>query len=126
MYAAAERGALPPELKRLFTGWKRAPQAQVAVRGTGPGGHRGVFDPERGDDGIGTFALVRMLARQCNLPIIAAGGIMDGRGMVAAMTLGAVGVQMGTAFVLCPESSTNAAYWASRTCGSGVRRIDEG
>ncbi len=51
-----------------------------------------------------------MLVKQCSLPIIAAGGIMDGRGIVAAMTLGAVGVQMGTAFVLCPESSANAAY----------------
>jgi nitronate monooxygenase len=51
-----------------------------------------------------------MLAKQCSLPIIAAGGIMDGRGIVAAMTLGAAGVQMGTAFVLCPESSANAPY----------------
>jgi nitronate monooxygenase len=82
----------------------------IVAQGVEAGGHRGVFDPARGDDGIGTFALVRMLAKQCNLPVIAAGGIMDGRGVVAAMNLGAVGVQLGTAFVLCPESSTNAAY----------------
>lgn len=89
---------------------ERAGVDAIVAQGVEAGGHRGVFEPERGDDGIGTFALVRMLAKQCDLPIIAAGGIMDGRGMVAAMTLGAVGVQLGTAFVLCPESSANAAY----------------
>lgn len=89
---------------------ERAGVDAIVAQGVEAGGHRGVFDPERGDDGIGTFALVRMLVKQCNVPIIAAGGIMDGRGIVAAMTLGAVGVQMGTAFVLCPESSANAAY----------------
>jgi nitronate monooxygenase len=89
---------------------ERAGVGAIVAQGVEAGGHRGVFDPEQGDDGIGTFALVRLLVKQCSLPIIAAGGIMDGRGMVAAMTLGAVGVQMGTAFVLCPESSANAAY----------------
>nr|WP_298728361.1 nitronate monooxygenase [uncultured Steroidobacter sp.] len=89
---------------------ERAGVHAIVAQGVEAGGHRGVFEPERGDDGIGTFALVRMLAKQCSLPIIAAGGIMDGRGIVAAMALGAAGVQMGTAFVLCPESSANAAY----------------
>lgn len=84
----------------------------IVAQGVEAGGHRGVFEPELGDDGIGTFALVRMLAQQCQSPIIAAGGIMDGRGIAAAMTLGAAGVQLGTAFVLCPESSANAAYRA--------------
>jgi len=91
---------------------ERAAVDAIVAQGVDAGGHRGVFDPERGDDGIGTFALVRLLAKQCSLPIIAAGGIMDGAGIAAAMTLGAVGVQMGTAFVLCPESSANAAYRA--------------
>ena len=89
---------------------ERAGVDAIVAQGVEAGGHRGVFEPERGDDGIGTFALVRMLVKQCRVPIIAAGGIMDGRGIVAAMTLGAAGVQMGTAFVLCPESSANAAY----------------
>lgn len=89
---------------------ERAGVDAIVAQGVEAGGHRGVFDPELGDDGIGTFALVRMLAKQSNLPIIAAGGIMDGRGIAAAMTLGASGVQLGTAFVLCPESSANAAY----------------
>jgi nitronate monooxygenase len=82
----------------------------IVAQGVEAGGHRGVFEPERGDDGIGTVALVRMFVKQSRLPIVAAGGIMDGRGIAAAMTLGASGVQLGTAFVLCPESSANAAY----------------
>jgi nitronate monooxygenase len=89
---------------------ERAGVDAIVAQGVEAGGHRGVFDPERGDDGVGTFALVRLLVKQCGLPIIAAGGIMDGRGIVAAMTLGAAGVQMGTAFVLCPESAANAVY----------------
>jgi nitronate monooxygenase len=96
---------------------ERAGVDAIVAQGVEAGGHRGVFEPERGDDGIGTFALVRTLAKQCSLPIIAAGGIMDGRGIVAAMTLGAAGVQMGTAFVLCPESSANAAYRAQMKSG---------
>lgn len=82
----------------------------LVAQGVEAGGHRGVFEPSAGDAAIGTLALVRVLARQCRLPIIAAGGIMDGAGIRAALELGAAGVQMGTAFVLCPESSANAAY----------------
>lgn len=89
---------------------ERAGVDAIVAQGVEAGGHRGVFDPERGDDGIGTFSLVRMLAKRSSLPIVAAGGIMDGRGIAAAMALGASGVQLGTAFVLCPESSANAAY----------------
>lgn len=89
---------------------ERAGVDAIVAQGVEAGGHRGLFEPERGDDGIGTFALVRMLTRQSKLPIIAAGGIMDGQGIAAAMKLGAAGVQLGTAFVLCPESSANAAY----------------
>ncbi|MDG1579809.1 nitronate monooxygenase [Pseudomonas sp. GOM6] len=82
----------------------------LVAQGVEAGGHRGVFEPAAGDAAIGTLALVRVLVRQCRLPIIAAGGIMDGAGIKAALALGAAGVQMGTAFVLCPESSANAAY----------------
>jgi nitronate monooxygenase len=69
-----------------------------------------VFDPKNGDDEIGTMALVRMLSRRCRVPVIAAGGIMDGQGIAAAMTLGASAVQMGTAFILCPETAASAAF----------------
>jgi nitronate monooxygenase len=82
----------------------------VIAQGMEAGGHRGVFEPEKGDALIGTFALVRMIAGRSRLPVIAAGGIMDGAGIAAAMDLGAAAVQMGTAFVPCPESSASAAY----------------
>lgn len=84
----------------------------VVAQGVEAGGHRGMFDPARGDEGIGTLALVRLLAQRTGLPVIAAGGIMDGRGIAAAMALGASAVQLGTAFILSPESSANAAYRA--------------
>jgi nitronate monooxygenase len=88
---------------------ERAGVNAIVAQGVEAGGHRGVFEPAL-DENIGTFALVRMLVQQFELPIIAAGGIMDGAGIVAAMKLGAAGAQLGTAFVLCPESSANAAY----------------
>lgn len=86
----------------------------VVAQGNEAGGHRGVFDDSE-DLSIGTFALVRLLAQsgRCPVPIIAAGGVMDGAGIAAALQLGASAVQMGTAFVLCPESSANAAYRAA-------------
>lgn len=83
----------------------------IIAQGVEAGGHRGVFDPST-DDMIGTFALVRQLALRCSKPVIATGGIMDGAGIAAAMRLGAAGVQMGTAFILCPESSASDAYRA--------------
>jgi nitronate monooxygenase len=82
----------------------------IVAQGVEAGGHRGVFEPTQGDDEIGTMALTRMLSRQCRIPVIAAGGIMDGQGIAAAMRLGASAVQMGTAFVLCPETAASAAY----------------
>jgi nitronate monooxygenase len=81
----------------------------LVAQGYEAGGHRGVFEPER-DAALGTFALLGLLANPCRIPLIAAGGIMDGRGIAAAMRLGASGAQLGTAFILCPESSANAAY----------------
>jgi nitronate monooxygenase len=81
----------------------------IVAQGVEAGGHRGGFDPDR-DSGLGTFALIALLARQSSRPIIAAGGIMNGAGICAAMLLGAAAVQLGTAFVLCPESSANQAY----------------
>ncbi|AOE85059.1 NAD(P)H-dependent flavin oxidoreductase [Pseudomonas sp. TCU-HL1] len=85
----------------------------IVAQGIEAGGHRGVFEPEKGDAGIGTLALVRLIARQSRLPVIAAGGIMDGQGIRAALALGAQGAQLGTAFVACPESAANAAYRAA-------------
>lgn len=82
----------------------------IIAQGAEAGGHRGVFEPEHGDARFGTLALVRLIARQSRRPVIAAGGIMDGAGMAAALKLGASAAQLGTAFVLSPESSANSAY----------------
>lgn len=82
----------------------------IVAQGIEAGGHRGIFDPEVTDEGLSTMVLVRLLSRQTTLPIIAAGGIMDGHAIQSALDLGAVAAQLGTAFILCPESSANDAY----------------
>jgi len=82
----------------------------VVAQGYEAGGHRGVFDPDARDDRLGTFALTRLLVSQLNVPVIAAGGIMDGAGVGAALQLGAVAAQLGTAFIACPESEADAGY----------------
>ena len=71
----------------------------IVAQGIEGGGHRGVFDPAAVDDGLGTFALTRLLVRETDLPVIATGGIMDGAGIAAALALGAQAAQLGTAFV---------------------------
>ncbi len=85
----------------------------VVSQGYEAGGHRGVFDPERPDNRLGTLALTRLLARQLDVPVIAAGGIMDGAGVAASLTFGAAAAQLGTAFIACPESSADAGYRAA-------------
>jgi nitronate monooxygenase len=85
----------------------------VVAQGYEAGGHRGVFDPDAQDDCLGTMALTRILARQLQVPVIAAGGIMDGAGIAAALRLGASAAQLGTAFINCPESVADAGYRAA-------------
>jgi nitronate monooxygenase len=85
----------------------------IVAQGIEAGGHRGMFDPDADDERLSTAVLVRRLAWQTSLPIIAAGGIMDGAGIRAALDLGAAGVQMGTAFILCPESAAGPGYRAN-------------
>jgi len=85
----------------------------IVAQGYEAGGHRGVSDPDAPDDRLGTLALTRLLAARCQVPVIAAGGIMDGAGIAAALALGAGAAQLGTAFVGCPESSADAAYRAA-------------
>ena len=82
----------------------------IVAQGHEAGGHRGVFDENAPDDRLGTFTLVHILARRVALPVIAAGGIMDGVGISAALKLGAAAAQLGTAFVGCPESSADDGY----------------
>lgn len=94
----------------------------LVAQGIEAGGHRGLFDPQASDEGLSTAVLVRLLVRQLDVPVIAAGGIMDGAGIRAMLDLGAAAAQLGTAFILCPESAADAAYraafkdpWAIRT-----------
>ncbi len=85
----------------------------VIAQGYEAGGHRGVFDPDARDDALGTFALTRLFVASLEIPIIAAGGIMDGAGIAAALDLGAAAAQLGTAFVACPESLADQGYRAA-------------
>ena len=85
----------------------------VIAQGHEAGGHRGVFLSDDLDTQVGTFALVRQVVRAVNIPVIAAGGIADARGVAAAMALGAAGVQVGTAYLFCPEATTNPLHRAA-------------
>jgi nitronate monooxygenase len=85
----------------------------VVAQGYEAGGHRGIFDPARPDDRLGTVALTRLLVSKLDMPVIAAGGIMDGAGIAAALALGAAAAQLGTAFIACPESSADAGFRAA-------------
>ena len=82
----------------------------VVAQGYEAGGHRGSFDADAEDDCLGTMALTRLLVRQLDVPVIAAGGIMDGAGIAAALRLGAGAAQLGTAFIACPESDADTGY----------------
>lgn len=82
----------------------------IVAQGFEAGGHRGIFDPDGPDDCLGTIALTRLLVRSFDLPVIAAGGIMDGSGIAAALHLGAAAAQLGTAFIGCAESAADAGY----------------
>ncbi len=93
----------------------------VVAQGYEAGGHRGVFDPQARDERLGTLALTRLLVKHVNTPVIAAGGIMDGAGIAAAMMLGASAAQLGTAFIGCEESSADEAYLAALLDKANVR-----
>ncbi len=85
----------------------------IIAQGWEAGGHRGSVDSHYEDFGIGTMALVPQIVDTVDVPVIAAGGIADGRGIAAAFALGASGVQMGTAFLSCPETSISDVHRAA-------------
>jgi len=89
---------------------EKAGMHAIVAQGYEAGGHRGVFDPNAHDDCLGTVALTRILARELQVPVIAAGGIMDGAGISAVLRLGAQAAQLGTAFIACPESAADAGF----------------
>lgn len=114
--------------------WAAVGADAVCASGMESGGHRGTFlspghdtPPEGGPSQadfaasmVGTLALVPRCVEALSIPVIAAGGIMDGRGIAGALALGAQAVQMGTAFLTCPESGIGAAYREALTRAEGT------
>ncbi|WP_085505124.1 NAD(P)H-dependent flavin oxidoreductase [Thalassobacillus devorans] len=82
----------------------------VVAQGSEAGGHRGTFAASFEQGAVGIMSLVQRMAARVSIPVIAAGGIMDARGFVAATKLGAQGVQMGTAFLTSPESGAKPLH----------------
>ncbi|MBO9477994.1 nitronate monooxygenase [Shimia sp. R11_0] len=85
----------------------------IVAQGIEAGGHRGVFDPDAEDACLPVLTLVHQITAACDLPVIAAGGLMEGRDVARALAAGAVAAQLGTAFLDCPESAADAGYRAA-------------
>jgi nitronate monooxygenase len=85
----------------------------IIAQGVEAGGHRGMFLSDDVTTQVGTLALVPQVLNAVKTPVIAAGGIADARGVAAALALGAAGVQVGTAYLLCPEVTTSAVHRAA-------------
>ena len=91
--------------------WLEAHGADAIIaQGLEAGGHRGIFLSDDLTTQVGTFALLPQIVQSVKLPVIAAGGIADAKGVAAAIALGAAGVQIGTAYLLCPETTTSAVH----------------
>lgn len=96
--------------------WLEAHGADVIIaQGVEAGGHRGMFLTDEVTTQMGTFALLPQIVSTVRVPVLAAGGIADGAGVVAALSLGAAGVQIGTSYLLCPEATTSAVHRAALT-----------
>ena len=94
--------------------WLEAQGADAIIaQGVEAGGHRGMFLSDDITTQIGTMALLPQVLDAVRVPVIAAGGIADARGVKAALDMGAAAVQLGTAYLLCPEASTSALHRAA-------------
>lgn len=94
--------------------WLEANGADAVIaQGLEAGGHRGIFLDLDLDTQLGSFALLPQIVQAVDIPVIAAGGIADAAGVAAAMRLGAAGVQVGTAYLLCPEADTSPLHRAA-------------
>ena len=94
--------------------WLQAHGADVVIaQGLEAGGHRGHFLSDDLTAQMGTFALLPQIVQAVDVPVIAAGGIADAAGVAAALALGAVAAQVGTAYLLCPEATTSAIHRAA-------------
>jgi nitronate monooxygenase len=111
--------------------WLEARGVDVVIaQGAEAGGHRGTFLGADPSHQAGTMALVPQVADAVRVPVVAAGGIADGRGVAAALMLGASAVQVGTAFLRCPEAAVHPAHRAAlaeaRDDSTGVTRLFTG
>lgn len=95
----------------------------VVAQGFEAGGHRGVFDPAGKDEQLATLALLAQVIRAVRIPVVAAGGIMNGAGIKAALARGAGAAQLGTAFIGCPESMASARHRARLTAPDGADTV---
>lgn len=94
--------------------WLQAHGADAVIaQGLEAGGHRGHFLSDDLTRQMGTFALLPQLVAALDVPVIAAGGVADAQGVAAAMALGAAGVQVGTAYLRCPEATTSTVHRAA-------------
>jgi nitronate monooxygenase len=104
--------------------------AAVIAQGYEAGGHRGMFLSDDLATQVGTFALIPQVVDAVKVPVIAAGGVTDARGIAAAFALGAAGVQMGTAYLWCPEAKISAPHRAAlrsaRDDGTAVTNLMTG
>ena len=85
----------------------------IIAQGLEAGGHRGMFLSDDLSGQAGTFALLPQIVQAVRIPVVAAGGVADANGVAAAMAFGAAGVQVGTAYLLCPEATTSAVHRAA-------------
>lgn len=89
---------------------QRAGADALVVQGLEAGGHRGSFEDADGRGEVGLLALLRLVARATDLPLVGAGGIADGAGVAAVLAAGARAAQIGTAFMRCPEAATSGLH----------------